>query len=70
MNCILGEIIFIVCGDSNLIGVVGINCKGQVFFVSVDENKIVFYVLESYGIELVFKLVLCVGLFGVDNFYQ
>ncbi|KAK4648246.1 Clathrin heavy chain [Podospora bellae-mahoneyi] len=70
MNRISGETIFTACGDSSSTGVVGINRKGQVLFVSADENKIVPYVLESHGTELALKLASRAGLPGADNLYQ
>lgn len=70
MNRISGETIFTACGDKDSSGVVGINRKGQVLFVSADENTIVPYVLESHGTELAIKLASRAGLPGADNLYQ
>ncbi|KAK0731049.1 hypothetical protein B0H67DRAFT_57958 [Lasiosphaeris hirsuta] len=70
MNRISGETIFTACGDQDSTGVVGINRKGQVLFVSADENTIVPYVLESHGAELAIKLASRAGLPGADNLYQ
>lgn len=70
MNRISGETIFTACGDKDSTGVVGINRKGQVLFVSADENTIVPYVLESHGTELALKLASRAGLPGADNLYQ
>ncbi|KAK4132369.1 clathrin heavy chain [Trichocladium antarcticum] len=70
MNRISGETIFTACGDKDSSGVLGINRKGQVLFVSADENTIVPYVLESHGTELALKLASRAGLPGADNLYQ
>jgi len=70
MNRISGETIFTACGDKESKGVLGINRKGQVLFVSADENTIVPYVLESHGTELALKLASRAGLPGADNLYQ
>ncbi|KAJ4296171.1 Clathrin heavy chain [Collariella sp. IMI 366227] len=70
MNRISGETIFTACGDKDSSGVIGINRKGQVLFVSADENTIVPYVLESHGTELALKLASRAGLPGADNLYQ
>jgi len=70
MNRISGETIFTACGDKDSSGVIGINRKGQVLFVSADENTIVPYVLESHGNELAIKLASRAGLPGADNLYE
>ncbi|KAL2176067.1 uncharacterized protein P884DRAFT_226974 [Thermothelomyces heterothallicus CBS 202.75] len=70
MNRISGETIFTACGDKESTGVLGINRKGQVLFVSADENTIVPYVLESHGTDLALKLASRAGLPGADNLYQ
>ncbi|AEO66194.1 88878c0b-bf59-4b83-8599-8676777a870a [Thermothielavioides terrestris] len=70
MNRISGETIFTACGDKESTGILGINRKGQVLFVSADENTIVPYVLESHGTELALKLASRAGLPGADNLYQ
>ncbi|AEO53818.1 hypothetical protein MYCTH_2295647 [Thermothelomyces thermophilus ATCC 42464] len=70
MNRISGETIFTACGDKESSGVLGINRKGQVLFVSADENTIVPYVLESHGTDLALKLASRAGLPGADNLYQ
>ncbi|KAK0624744.1 hypothetical protein B0T17DRAFT_577343 [Bombardia bombarda] len=70
MNRISGDTIFTACGDKASSGVVGINRKGQVLFVSADEDAIVPYVLESHGTELAIKLASRAGLPGADNLYQ
>ncbi|KAK4216982.1 putative clathrin heavy chain [Rhypophila decipiens] len=70
MNRISGETIFTACGDRDSTGVVGINRKGQVLFVSADENTIVSYVLEKHGPEVALKLASRAGLPGADNLLQ
>lgn len=70
MNRISSETIFTACGDRESTGVVGINRKGQVLFVSADENTVVPYVLEKHGPEVALKLASRAGLPGADNLYQ
>ncbi|KAL2270263.1 hypothetical protein VTJ83DRAFT_2447 [Remersonia thermophila] len=70
MNRISGDTIFTACGDRESSGVLGINRKGQVLFVTADENTLVPYVLESHGTELALKLASRAGLPGADNLYQ
>ncbi|KAL2123078.1 hypothetical protein VTJ04DRAFT_3533 [Mycothermus thermophilus] len=70
MNRISSDTIFTACGDRESSGVLGINRKGQVLFVTADENTLVPYVLESHGTELALKLASRAGLPGADNLYQ
>lgn len=70
MNRISSETIFTASGDHDSVGVLGINRKGQVLYVTADENNMVPYVLESHGAELALKLASRAGLPGADNLYQ
>ncbi|KAH8891850.1 clathrin heavy chain [Thozetella sp. PMI_491] len=70
MNRISSDTIFTATGDRDSIGVIGINRKGQVLFVSADDNNLVPYVLNSHGNELALKLASRAGLPGADNLYQ
>ena len=70
MNRISSDTIFTATGDRDSLGVIGINRKGQVLFVSADENNLVPYVMNSHGNELALKLASRAGLPGADNLYQ
>lgn len=71
MNRISSDTIFITCPDSESQGLVGVNRKGQVLSVSVDEDKVVPYLLQNpANAELAYKLASRAGLPGADNLYQ
>lgn len=71
MNRISSETIFITAPDSESSGIVGVNRKGQVLSVSVDENTIIPYLLENPANSgLALKLASRAGLAGADNLYQ
>ncbi|ETI26937.1 hypothetical protein G647_10036 [Cladophialophora carrionii CBS 160.54] len=71
MNRISSETIFITTPDSESSGIVGINRKGQVLSVSVDENTIIPYLLQNpANSSLAVKLASRAGLPGADNLYQ
>ncbi|KAL1874738.1 hypothetical protein VTK73DRAFT_266 [Phialemonium thermophilum] len=70
MNRISSDTIFTSCPDSKSTGIVGINRKGQVLFVTADETTLVPYVLQSHGSELALKLASRAGLPGADNLYE
>jgi clathrin heavy chain len=71
MNRISSDTIFVTCPDADSSGIVGVNRKGQVLQVSVDENNVIPYLLQnpSNG-ELAYKLASRAGLPGADNLYQ
>ena len=70
MNRISSDTIFTTAPDSDSSGIVGINRKGQVLAVSVDENTIIPYLLQSPGNNaLALKLASNAGLPGADNLY-
>lgn len=70
MNRISSETIFTTCSDSDSAGLVGINRKGQVLFVTVDDNAVIPYLLENpANTEIAIKLASRAGLPGADNLY-
>lgn len=71
MNRISSDTIFITSPDSESAGIVGVNRKGQVLSVSVNENTIIPYLLQNPANgELAYKLASRAGLPGADNLYQ
>lgn len=71
MNRISSETIFTTAGDAESSGIVGVNRKGQVLSVSVDETTIIPYLLQnSENAELAYKLASRAGLPGADGLYQ
>ncbi|KAI1382048.1 clathrin heavy chain [Hypoxylon crocopeplum] len=70
MNRISSETIFTTCADSDSTGILGINRKGQVLFVSVDETTIVDYLLQNpANTEIAIKMASRAGLPGADQLY-
>lgn len=71
MNRISSDTIFTTAGDEDGSGIVGVNRKGQVLSVSVDENTIIPYLLQNpENSELAYKLASRAGLPGADTLYQ
>lgn len=71
MNRISSETIFITAPDSRSEGIIGVNRKGQVLAVSVDENTVIPYLLENpANSQLAIKLASRAGLPGADNIYS
>lgn len=71
MNRISSETIFVTSPDESSSGIVGVNRKGQVLSVSVDESTIVPYLLQNpANAELAYKLAARGGLPGADNLYE
>ena len=71
MNRISSETIFITAPDSDSAGIVGVNRKGQVLSVSVDENTIIPYLLQNpANTGLAVKLASRGGLPGADDLYK
>ena len=71
MNRISSETIFTTASDSDSSGIVGVNRKGQVLAVSVDETTIIPYLLSNpANSTLAVKLASRAGLPGADNLYQ
>ncbi|KAI9650266.1 Clathrin heavy chain [Ciborinia camelliae] len=70
MNRISSETIFITAGDSESAGLVGVNRRGQVLSVSVDETTVIPYLLQNPANSgLAVKLASRAGLPGADNLY-
>ncbi|KGO77773.1 Clathrin, heavy chain [Penicillium italicum] len=71
MNRISSETIFTTTPDSEGAGLVGVNRKGQVLAVSVDETTIIQYLMENPAMSgLAIKLASKAGLPGADHLYQ
>ncbi|ORY66519.1 uncharacterized protein BCR38DRAFT_484132 [Pseudomassariella vexata] len=70
MNRISSETIFTTCADTDSTGIVGINRKGQVLFVSVDDTTMVQYLLQNpANTEIAIKMASRAGLPGADQLY-
>lgn len=70
MNRISGETIFVTAEHEASHGIIGVNKKGQVLSVSVDEQTIVPYILTTLNnTELAFKLASRANLPGADDLY-
>ena len=71
MNRISSETIFTTALDSDSAGIVGVNRKGQVLSVSVDETTIIPYLLQNpANSTLAVKLASRAGLPGADGLYE
>ncbi|KAJ5108944.1 hypothetical protein N7456_005619 [Penicillium angulare] len=71
MNRISSETIFTTAPDDQGAGIVGVNRKGQVLSVSVDENTIINYLTANPAMaSLAVKLASRAGLPGVDHLFQ
>jgi clathrin heavy chain len=71
MNRISSETIFITAPDSESAGIIGVNRKGQVLSVSVDETSIIPYLLQNPANSgLAVKLASRAGLAGADDLYR
>ncbi|KAF8661339.1 hypothetical protein AX16_001434 [Volvariella volvacea WC 439] len=70
MNRISGETIFVTAEHEATNGIIGINKKGQVLSVNVDEQTIIPYILTTLNnTELAFKLASRANLPGADDLY-
>ena len=70
MNRISGETIFVTAEHEATNGIIGVNKKGQVLSVSVDEQTIIPYILTTLNnTELAFKLASRADLPGADDLY-
>lgn len=70
MNRISSETIFITAPSSDSTGIVGVNRRGQVLTVSVDEETIIPYLLQNpANSALAVKLASRAALPGADNLY-
>lgn len=70
MNRISGETIFVTAEHESTHGIIGVNKKGQVLSVNVDEQTIIPYILTTLNnTELAFKLASRANLPGADDLY-
>ena len=70
MNRISAETIFTTAPDSDSSGIIGVNRKGQVLSVNVDETTIIPYLLQNPANgQLALKMASKAGLPGADNLY-
>ena len=70
MNRISGETIFVTAEHEATNGIIGVNKKGQVLSVNVDEQTIIPYILTILNnTELAFKLASRGNLPGADDLY-
>ncbi|KAJ7224497.1 hypothetical protein GGX14DRAFT_425944 [Mycena pura] len=70
MNRISGETIFVTAEHDATNGIIGVNKKGQVLSVNVDEQSIIPYILSVLNnTELAFKLASRANLPGADDLY-
>ncbi|ROT37186.1 hypothetical protein SODALDRAFT_190859 [Sodiomyces alkalinus F11] len=70
MNRISSETIFTTSPDANSSGIVAINRKGQVLFVTIDESNIIPYLLQNpANSDIAIKMASRAGLPGADNLY-
>lgn len=70
MNRISGETIFVTAEHEASQGLIGVNKKGQVLSVDVDEQTIIPYILTTLNnTELAFKLASRANLPGADDLY-
>lgn len=71
MNRISGETMFVTCEDDATSGIMGINRKGQVLSVTVDDDTIIPYILGTLNnTELAIRLASRGNLPGADDLYQ
>lgn len=71
MNRISSDTIFTTAPDADSAGIIGINRKGQVLSVTVDENQIVPYLLQNpANTSLAVNLASRAGLAGADDLYK
>jgi len=70
MNRISGETIFVTAEHEASNGIIGVNKKGQVLSVSIDEQTMIPYILSVLSnVELAFKLASRANLPGADDLY-
>lgn len=70
MNRISGETLFVTAEYETTNGVIGVNKKGQVLSVNVDDQTIIPYILSTLNnTELAFKLASRANLPGADDLY-
>jgi clathrin heavy chain len=70
MNRISGETVFVTAEHEATSGIIGVNKKGQVLSVNVDEQTMVPYILTVLNnVELAFKMASRANLPGADDLY-
>ena len=70
MNRISGETVFVTADHDATNGIIGVNKKGQVLSVNVDEQTIIPYILTTLNnTDLAFKLASRANLPGADDLY-
>jgi clathrin heavy chain len=70
MDRISGETIFVTAEHKAMNGIIGVNKKGQVLSVNVDEKTIIPYILTTFNnTELAFKLACRGNLPGAGDLY-
>lgn len=70
MNRISGETIFVTAEHEATNGIIGVNKKGQVLSVNVDEQTVIPYILSVLNnTDLAFKLASRANLPGADDLY-
>ena len=70
MNRISGDTIFVTAEHEATNGIIGVNKKGQVLSVNVDDNTVVPYILSTLNNpELAFKMASRANLPGADDLY-
>ena len=71
MNRISGETIFVTAEHEATNGIIGVNKRGQVLSVNVDEQTIIPYILTTLNnTELAFKLASRANLSGAEDLYM
>lgn len=71
MNRISSETIFITAPDEDSSGILGVNRKGQVLFVTIDEATIIPYLLQNpANSPIAVKLACRAGLPGAEGLYE
>ncbi|TIC24772.1 clathrin heavy chain [Wallemia mellicola] len=71
MNRISGDTVFVTAEHESTSGLIGVNRKGQVLSVSIDENTVIPYILSTLNnVELAFKLASRGNLPGADDLYM
>ena len=70
MNRISGDTIFVTADHEASNGMIGVNRKGQVLSVSVDEQNVVPYVINTLNNpDLAIRLASRCGFLGAENFF-
>ncbi|CAB4482710.1 unnamed protein product [Rhizophagus irregularis] len=70
MNRISGETIFVTAERENGSGIVGVNRKGQVLSVCVDESQIIPYIISINNSDLALRIASRCNLLGAEKLYM